>query len=232
MTTIELHKTVIEAASWKLASLLTRRHPELLIRREHPGGGQYDVLAVRSDRGCNIQMNRAGRIHVHGRHDGRDPVWEPTEWQDVIGPDYRLLVERLEAAAGLEPATRAPRSTRRVLVYRTLSALANIQILSDPVDISMGFLDTSGYGAGPADWVDEFPDLAEAARGRTSTEGPEPRFNYWQAKTAGLNVAFDVVSGQTWSTGGDRLDLEMTYELGDRSMPSLLASVLEFGSAS
>ena len=151
MTDVELHETLIEAVSWKLSSLLVTRHPELVIRREHPGGGQYDVLAVRSDRGCNIQMNRAGRIHVHARHGGGDPDWQPMRWHEAIGPEYKQVVERLEVAAGLVHVSRTPRSTPSVLVYRLLSGLADLQILSQPIDISMGALDTSGYGAGPAD---------------------------------------------------------------------------------
>src|SRR3954452_23380250 len=106
-----LNRTVIEAASWGLAVTLVRRHPELAIKREYPGGGQYDVLALRSGRGCTIMLNREGTIQVHGRDDGRNPAWEATAWDDVVSRDLREVVVALEGAAGLTSVNRAPRST-------------------------------------------------------------------------------------------------------------------------
>ena len=50
--------TAIEAASWTLAAEMTRRHPELTITRYHPGGGQYDCLAIRSERGVAPLVRR------------------------------------------------------------------------------------------------------------------------------------------------------------------------------
>jgi len=53
---------LVEAASWALARDMTRRHPELSILRYHPGGGQYDCLAIRSSSGLHVDLNRVGRI--------------------------------------------------------------------------------------------------------------------------------------------------------------------------
>ena len=108
---VVLDRTVIEAASWNLASTMSRRHPELVIRREHPGGGQYDVLALRSGRGCVLMLNREGTVQVHGREDGRDPRWEPMPWNEVIEQDLRSLANRLQDAAGLTSAEPMPRKS-------------------------------------------------------------------------------------------------------------------------
>ena len=54
------------AQSWWIASELVRRHPQLVVHEMHPGGGQYDVLAVFApphDKARTIVMlNRAGTV--------------------------------------------------------------------------------------------------------------------------------------------------------------------------
>lgn len=84
----QLNRTVLGAASWRLSTSIVRRHPEFFIRREHPNDGQYNCLAVRSERGLLIYLNRMGTIQVHameGRPGSRDapeghpqqPRWAP-----------------------------------------------------------------------------------------------------------------------------------------------------------
>jgi len=223
-----LEPTVIEAASWRLTTALARRHPELVVRREHPGGGQYDVLALRSGRGCVILLNREGTVQVDSRNDSAAVSWEPMPWDEVTRRDVREVVALLESAAGLPPVDRAPASTPRVLVYRVLSALASLQLLADPVDITMGAIDTSGYGAGPADWLEDYPEIEDrVASANTATD--EPRFAYWRAATRDLQVAFDTTTSDTWSLTDSRINLATTYDRVGRSMPRLLAAVLELG---
>jgi hypothetical protein len=223
-----IERTVVEAASWRLAVLLARRHPNLVVRREHPGDGQYEVLALRSGRGCVIMLNREGTIQVHGRDDGAEIRWEPLPWEEVIRRDMWSLVEALEDAAGLPPVDRAAASTPRVLVYRILSALAGLHTFADPVEITMGALDTSGYGAGPADWLEDYPEIRERAANADSSHD-EPRFAYWRAAARDLEVAFDTNTGDVWSISGDRINLATTYEKIGRRLPQLLAVVLELG---
>lgn len=222
-----LDPTVIEAASWKLACSIARRHPALVIRREHPGGGQYDVLAVRSDRGCQIMLNRAGTIQVHGREDGQEPNWAPTAWELVVGGGFRDVVIQLERAAGLAAVDRLPTSSAAVLVYGTLSALANLQAFSTPIEIVMGALDTSGYGAGRAAWLRDYDEIQSHVE---NASGPkESGFNYWQATSDRIRVAFDKTTGQAWSPSGATLNLMTTYDAKSRSFPRLLAAVLDLG---
>ena len=223
-----IERTVVEAASWKLAVLLARRHPELVVRHEHPGGGQDDVLALRSGRGCVIMLNREGTIQVHGRDDGAEIRWESLPWDEVIRRDIRSLVEAIEEAAGLPPVDRAAASTPRLLVYRILSALAGLYMFADPMEITMGALDTSGYGAGPADWLEAYPEIRERTARADSSHG-EPRFAYWRAATRDLQAAFDTNTGDVWSISGDRINMATTYEKVGRRLPPLLAVVLELG---
>lgn len=223
-----IERTVVEAASWRLAVLLARRHPDLVVRREHPGDGQYDVLALRSGRGCVIMLNREGTVQVHGRDDGAEIGWEPLPWDEVIRRDIRSLVEAMEEAAGLPPVDRAAASTPRVLVYRILSALAGLHAFADPVEITMGALDTSGYGAGPADWLGAYPEIRERLA-KADSSHDEPRFAYWRAATRDLQAAFDTNTGDVWSISGDRINLAAAYENVGRRLPLLLAVVLELG---
>jgi len=224
-----LERTVVEAASWRLASSLARRHPELEIKREHPGGGQYGVLALRTGRGCTIMLNREGTVQVHGREDGRAPGWEPLPWDDVVPRDHRAVVAALENAAGLAYVEVAPRSTPRVLVYRTLSSLADLQVLAEPADICMGAIDTSGYGGGPADWLRDFPEIRARIDRVTDSTDVEPRFSYWHVATSNLRVAFETTTSDAWSVTGRRLTLSSTYDDLGRSMPRMLAAVLDLG---
>lgn len=85
--------SVLEAASWRLASELVRRHPDRLrILRTHPGGGQYDCLTVttRAADGGVIQLNRLGTIQVHERFGSTEaPPSEPVEWDTYLRADPR-----------------------------------------------------------------------------------------------------------------------------------------------
>ena len=87
--------SVLEAASWRLASELVRRHPVTTrILHTHPGGGQYDCLTITSPNGDggSVQLNRNGTIQVDDRFDGRTgELWEPTDWDDYLRADPREL---------------------------------------------------------------------------------------------------------------------------------------------
>lgn len=59
-----IDRSVLEAASWRLASELARRHPDTTrLIRAHPGGGQYDCLRVMptaGDKG-DVQLTATAR---------------------------------------------------------------------------------------------------------------------------------------------------------------------------
>lgn len=186
------------------------------------------MLAVRSDRRATVMLNRNGTVQVHGRDDGEAPTWTPLEWTEVVRSDPRELVVRLEAAAGLPAVGRSARTTGRVLVYRTLSALANLSLLSKPAEITMGFIDSAGYDGGPAPWLNRFPELEHQVTGRNGR--PERGFDFWQVTGSEVAVAFDVSTSDAWATDGRRIDLAKLHNNIGRSMPRLLAAVLELGS--
>ena len=57
---------LLNAASWRLAAELVSAIPGARVRELHPGGDQYDVLAVLTDDGrVHLDINRNGGLHVH-----------------------------------------------------------------------------------------------------------------------------------------------------------------------
>ncbi len=167
--------TVIEAASWTLATDLARRHPELSIGRCHPGGGQYDCLAIRSEKGLSVDLNRVGRIHVHSIEGGEGtPNWEPVEWSTFLASDPREFVALLEERVRLPKIDALPATIPRVLVYRVLAAFARLHALGSPVDICMSAIDESGMGGGPATWLTEYPAVE-----RLTVDRP---FGFWRVE--------------------------------------------------
>src|SRR3954451_5461390 len=86
---MHLARTVVEAASWRLASRLSRRRPErVTVHRKFPGGGQYDVLAVSVHHGgTRVMLNRHGTIQVHTEDGTQAADWEPTAWLEYLCAD-------------------------------------------------------------------------------------------------------------------------------------------------
>ena len=115
-----IDRSVLEAASWRLASELVRRHPlTTRVLHTHPGGGQYDCLTITSPTatGGTIQLNRNGSIQVHQRFDDSpDPQWEPTSWDEYLRADPRAFLNVLERAAGLPTPRYVPPSDPMTIV--------------------------------------------------------------------------------------------------------------------
>ncbi len=186
------HSSVVEAASWRLATGIVRRHPDLVIRREHPGGGQSDCLAVRSSRGLLMYLNRVGTIQLHGMENtSGDPNWQPTEWRTSLTAKHpRSFGRELETAARLPDVAQTPENSPAVLVYRLLTAIASLHVLAEPVAISMRTIDSSGYGGGPAEWLQDFPWIAERIRA-----GQADPFGFWHARARGRSRARADIAG-------------------------------------
>lgn len=227
-----MSRGLLEAASWRLASELHRRHPDLLrLAREHPGGGQYDCLALRSEDGANIQLNRHGTIQVTGRQDGAPSTWEPAPWAAYLAaPDPREFVGRVERAAGLATHPTPP-STSAVLVHRSISALTSLQVLAEPLTVEQGYIDSSGYSAGPSPWMAELTAVPPTLR-KPLPEDPfdQPGYRFWRVTSSNLWVAFETSTGTAWGRRGDAVDLADAYRQEARKLPRLLALVMSLAS--
>ena len=199
-------RSTLEAASWRLASELVRRHPQTTrILHTHPGDGQYDCLTITSPTMATgtIQLNRNGTIQVHQRFDGGPDVqWEPTSWDKYLGADPRLFLDRLEHAAGLPTPQHVPPSVPMTLTYRVLAAVAATAVKSvHPVEIHSGYLDTSGYGGGPNEALDLFPAVpTELRRARDTDLFGEPGYRFWIVLRDHVPIlAFEQEQGVVWT---------------------------------
>lgn len=210
---MEIHdRSVIEAASWRLASELMRRHPTgARLFRGHPGGGQYDVLWIKevgadgmAVDGGNIPMNRNGTIQVHGQFrevPGRD--WEPTGWDEYLAAEPKEFLERLERAAGWAAPKQVPAATPTTLTYRLLAAMTAGSMKSlHPITIEMGYVDTSGYGGGSNTLLRQFtlPDSITALRPDDWFE--DPGYRFWIPCRDGKPLMLiEQTSAQVWFPG-------------------------------
>ena len=179
-------RAVVEAASWRLASDLFRRHPTgTRLLRAHPGGGQADLLWIigGTDSDLDIRLNRHGTIQVHGRADGRaEYLWPATSWADYLEADPDDFVARLEDAAGLGAPQPELAPTPPSVTYDVLAALAALGVGDAPgITIEQGFIDTSGYGGGRTTSLDRFAIPAALLEARPDDLFGEPRYRWWVA---------------------------------------------------
>lgn len=216
-----IDQSVLEAASWRLASELVRRHPRTTrVLHTRPGGGQYDCLTITTPQaiGGTIQLNRIGTIQVHERFDGQ-PVggWEPTDWDEYLRADPRAFLDRLERAAGLPRPAHVPPSDPMTLTYRVLAALTATATKSvHPIEIQPGYFDTAGYGGGANEALDSFSAIPEDLRRRQDGDlFGEPGYRFWVvSRDRAPILAFEQDEGMAWTPhreGG--FDLMGLYDL-------------------
>jgi hypothetical protein len=224
-------RSVVEAASWRLASELVRRHPTVVrLIRGHPGGGQSNclwLLPLIDDKG-DVRLNRVGTIQVLERFDGRSAVgWRPTEWSEYLFAKPRGFLDRLEREAGLPTPSPIPGPTPRTLTYRVLAAIAASAFKSvHPIEIQQGFVDSSGYDAGQNPSLDGFPIDPERLRSQPDDFFGEARYRFWIVVRDEVPVlAVDQADAFAW-TPDDSSPLQL-MGLYERSQRHLLTTALE-----
>lgn len=227
----DLDRSVVEAASWRLASELVRRHPTVLrLIRGHPGGGQSDclwLLPLIGDQG-DVRLNRVGTIQVLQRFDGRPgDGWRPTEWSEYLFAEPREFLDRLERTAGLPTPPHVPSATPRTLTYRVLAAIAVTAFKSvHPIEIQQGFIDSSGYDAGPNPSLNEFPIDPERLRAQPDDFFGAAGYRFWIVNRDDVPVlAVDQADAFAW-TPHDSSPLQL-MGLYAQSKRHLLTTTLE-----
>lgn len=221
----DLPWSVHDAYSWALATLLTRRHPEVRLGRGFGHGGMYDMLVLIDPRDNQVRLNRPGSIHVF-RKDGQT-TWEPRPLAEAISDDPRSVAAAIERAVGWEVVSKLPPSTPRVLVYRTLAALAALQTFSSPARIYLG-LNEDDYKMA---WIDEFPEVQARLRRDEALGVKYPFDGFWNYTHEGDQIAIEQATADAWSTSGEHLNLAQYYTANGRSMTRLLARVLNLAAS-
>ncbi len=197
--------SILEAASWRLASEIVRRHPTTThVIRAHPGGGQYDLLRILPKPAGlgEIALNRNGTIQILGRFDGQEACWPPTDWDDYFRSEPHSFLLRLEDAAGLPQPPSVPKATARTLTLRVLAAIAATAVKSvHPIEMEPGYIDTSGYGGGPnREAFELFPQIpANLVTPQTGDFLDEPGYRFWFVHRDGTPImAFEQNLGMAW----------------------------------
>lgn len=224
---------LIEAASWYVATALVRRHPELRIIQTHPGGGQYDCLAIYRRgtdpfEGPHLDLNRLGSAHIwiSGQADPR--TWDNFWVEYLAAPDPDPLICDLETQFDLTAPEHTPPTTPEVLVYRIIAEALGAQCWGRrPYSFQNAYLDTSGYGAGPDEAVfGAFPTASERRRVVETDDLYEvSEYRFWQLSRAGQPVALLEVSGHAFRADGTLKLMELYQSVGRRLWPVLDAVI-------
>lgn len=198
-----------EALSWGLAARLARRHPELRITEEHPGGGQYDCLTI-------VGLGDGAFDHIHLNRVGSGFVWTGGGWTwtwrgiwDELAAkgDFRFGVQLLEFHAGLPSVDATPPAQSHTVGYRLIALILMSGIGSRTWRASYDFGGETWTGLSVPSWV--------------------PRIDgSWLLHRDGEPVlAIDCDSGVAVRVDGTRFELLPTY-VKDRRISALLPTVL------
>ena len=226
-----LQWSLLEAASWRLAAELCRRHPgQLRIYHLHPGGGQYDCLSIATagnDPRSLLQLNRQGRIHTFGRWDGRESDVEPRGWSAYFAEDPYLFLATLEDDIGMQPPPELPSTVAHTLVYRLLAAAAAVEVFGvRRRRIVSGYFDSSGEPCGARDEL--FAAFSEADRRRSDPSLERPlgiaEYRFWFVLDGESPVACFDISGVGWDASGAEVDLLAAYQDRGRQLGVMLAT--------
>lgn len=217
-------RSVLEAASWRLASELVRRHPNTTrIVHTHPGGGQYDCLTITTPNchGGAIELNRHGTIQIRERFDEQPETSDPITWDDYLRADPRQFLHYLEHAAGLQAPAQVPAATPMTLTYRVLATIAATSMKSvHPIDIQSGYLD-SADGSYPNRDLDQFPTIPDLLR-QPQDRDPfgQPGYRFWIVRRDGSPIlAIEQQKGHAWTTSRPSpVDLHAAYRSAGRNV--------------
>lgn len=217
--------------SWRLASAVARRHPELIVYEMHPGGGTYDVLCVAHPDQLSqapapmrpkAMLNRAGTIQVHDGGEVASPWPGITDLERI-----QTLVRELEEATGWSPPPSTPPATPRTLTYRFMAA--SLELLAfdrERWDWRSGFFDTAEEAEGRR-YLEDFPTALEEARTspRLGIYG-EPQSHFWALMRGDDVVAVVSINGKFHQRSGTPTSLTTAYVKNGRRIRRLTAKLL------
>lgn len=226
MAWLRPNRQITEAAAWRLACELCRRHPELRLIEPHPGVAGEDCLAlVRPDSiGLMpaIVLDREGGIDLW-RFDSGTHIAMPDFWAQYVCGDPKAAVEHVEAAAGLPRPATMPASTETLLALRVLAAIAASAVFGiREVRIRAG-LTQMGPAAGlRAGYFAAVPGAAARLGEPNSGHGV-----WFVVVDDAPRLAVDALTGTVWRPGAPARHLMQLYRALDRRLAPVLTRTAE-----
>lgn len=236
---MQLPQPFAEAASWRLAAELVRRHPDdLWVVETHPMTGQYDCLTILERSGDRrfepiFQLNRMPGGHVTPRS------WFSTQtdranWLDVVfSSDLRReIVVPLERLEGLSVPGETPSTTPRSIGARVIATALWTRLATSPLSALNGVNDSSGmFGSGVRSGLfSAFTGLEAEIAGHDPDElDGHPAYHYWfltgtvDGATERPILGIDTHRGLVWSKRLQKADLMSLYDQCDREINLLVA---------
>lgn len=220
-----------EIISWRFVTELWRRWPKRFDLIEmHPGGGQYDCLALRTrgqDPTIAIDVNRGGSVHIHiaGAR-----VY--SDWMErMLGRSPDLFFDEIAHETRLPVPKKRPVSTPTTLTYRYISDFLTHSIgRLENWQCRNGFADTSGYGGGVRrQFFEQFPLLQKEDTIRYGTPiCGHHEYNFWFLLKNEKPVLCLDTSGRLFRQDGTCHDLPSLYKFnGRRIWPLICETALD-----
>lgn len=240
--------SLLEAASWRLASDLALRHPKLRIHRAVPHPGTSDVLVVapaafrpQNGIGPALFLNVAprGRIHVVKRSDGIEPDGGPWKWDEYLSvSDAEEFLNRVEHAAGLWQGHEDREPTTEALTYALIARIAALHAFDTAIAISNGYTGN----AGSADWWEEIADHRATRLAIPNDQDPvgEPGHRFWRIEHGhNFQLTLESSTGTAWGgeydpsevalLGYDEGEMDLADELSPPGNRQVLDTALSLG---
>jgi hypothetical protein len=226
-----------EIVSWRFVTEFWRRFPDRFdLIEAHPGGGQYDCLALLT-KGQNpaiaIDVNRGGgSVHIHKDALGLDgDMSVHSDWMErMLGPEPDKFLDEIAHEARLTVPKKLPASTAATLTYRYISdSLAHSIGRFEKWECRNGFADTSGYGGGVRhQFFEQFSVFAdENTIRRGSPIFGEHAYNFWFLMKNEQPVLCLDTGGRVFRRDGTRHELPRLYKRNRRIWPLICETALD-----
>jgi hypothetical protein len=215
-----LPPSLIELASWTLATEVMRRAPNLLrIIETHPGGGQYDCLSiVRTDTGDHLcAFNRLGSFTAFKQFDSAHDCWTQVNVWDRIarGESTQSILDEICTILCLPVHSPLPAATPVSLTYRVITAVLRTKTFSPARwNCLNGFLDSSGFEGCEIrrDLFSPFPTVPVPLSPENSGNSALPRgSDFWFLCCKDEPIICLETTGRAYSTKGVTIELQPEY---------------------
>jgi len=218
-----------EIASWRIVSELVRRYPDkFTVIETHPGGGQYDCLALYMKSKVHIaDCNRAGSLHIFNTVDGKQVNYSRSIWDDIIASDNpKKILDDISKRINLKIPAKLPSSTKATLVYRFIAEILTTAAFGvKKWTCRNGMFDSSSEGLMVRKDFQKFPLANNRLKVRLPVDiYEEPGYRFWFIRINEDPVLCLETTGTAWDRKNKTYELMDIYKK-DRKIWSVIHTV-------